>query len=242
MRQSAPGIGVITSAVLMSDTRDEIDWEWSGNDFNQSQPTVQTNYYGKGITGHWDRGTQPRVGPNMTQGCHTYTIDWTPDALTWSLDGVVLRTLLAKDCDSADHQYPQTPSRFHLGLWDAGGPDVPEYTVLWAGGYTDLAGVPYTAYVKSVSITPRSPCDKYQYTDKSGSAGSVKCLQASVLAASSYSQTGPRTPAGTTSVKVSTTVVQEDTTDCSEEMTQSKSSSRKTPSSSQKSSSSSQKS
>ncbi|CAJ2500838.1 Uu.00g036910.m01.CDS01 [Anthostomella pinea] len=58
--QTAPGIGVISSAVLMSDDLDEIDWEFSGNDFGQSTPTLQTNWFGKGITGIWDRGTQPR--------------------------------------------------------------------------------------------------------------------------------------------------------------------------------------
>lgn len=47
--QSSPGIGVISSAVLMSDPPDEMDWEWSGNDFNYKVSTVQTNYFGQGI-------------------------------------------------------------------------------------------------------------------------------------------------------------------------------------------------
>jgi beta-glucanase (GH16 family) len=173
--QSAPGIGVITLAVLMSQTLDEIDWEWSGNDFAKNKSTVQTNYYGKGITGNWDRGTQPTVDFNMTQTFHTYKLDWTPDSLTWSIDGAVVRTLHAKDCDAGDHQYPQTPSRFHLGVWDGGDPDKPWYTAQWAGGYTDLTKLPYTGYVRSVTIKPLQKCYRWSFTDRSGSGASVKC-------------------------------------------------------------------
>ena len=47
--QVAPGTGIVSSAVLMSDDADEIDWEFSGNNFGQSGSTGvgQNNYYGK---------------------------------------------------------------------------------------------------------------------------------------------------------------------------------------------------
>lgn len=114
--QAAPGIAVISSAVLMSDTADEVDWEWSGNNYRQSKPNVQTNYFGKGITANYDRSTSVFTKFEMTTGFHKYSIDWTAESLTWSIDGQAVRKLLRKDCDSADHQYPQTPSRFHLGV------------------------------------------------------------------------------------------------------------------------------
>ncbi len=145
--QTAPGAGVVTSAVMLADDGDEIDWEWSGNDFGRPQPTLQTNYYGRGVTGSWDRGTQPRVAANLSAGFHTYALDWAADTLRWELDGAVLRTLERKDCRGPDHPYPQTPARLFLGLWDGGDPDEEPGTVLWAGGYTDLSRMPYTAYV-----------------------------------------------------------------------------------------------
>ncbi|KAK5673890.1 transglycosylase, partial [Elasticomyces elasticus] len=49
--KAAPGKGIVSSAVLQSDDLDEIDWEWLGiNDLY-----VQTNYFGKGNTGSFNR-------------------------------------------------------------------------------------------------------------------------------------------------------------------------------------------
>lgn len=45
--QVAPGTGIVSSAVLMSDDLDEIDWEWSGNNFGDTVSKGQNNYYGK---------------------------------------------------------------------------------------------------------------------------------------------------------------------------------------------------
>lgn len=156
--ETAPGIGVISSAVLLSDDLDEIDWEFSGNDFGNTVPTLQTNYYGKGITGDYDRGTQPHISGNMTTQFHTYVLNWTPESLSWYVNGQNIRTLYAKDCDNSTHQYPQTPARFHLGVWDAGDPSVAAGTVEWAGGYTNMNGFPYSMTVQSVSIVPQNQC------------------------------------------------------------------------------------
>lgn len=47
--QVAPGQGIISSSVLISDDLDEIDWEFSGNNFGYtgSSGMGQNNYYGK---------------------------------------------------------------------------------------------------------------------------------------------------------------------------------------------------
>lgn len=63
----AKGTGVISSAVLLSDDLDEIDYEFSGNNFARGQGTAQTNYFGKGIIGDSSRGTYPSVA-NPTDG------------------------------------------------------------------------------------------------------------------------------------------------------------------------------
>jgi hypothetical protein len=60
--QVAPGNGMISSAVMMSDDFDELDWEISGNNFGPYMSAqypnglAQNNYFSKGITGSYDRG------------------------------------------------------------------------------------------------------------------------------------------------------------------------------------------
>ncbi|KAL8774460.1 MAG: hypothetical protein Q9209_000833 [Squamulea sp. 1 TL-2023] len=156
--------------VLLSDTLDEIDWEFLGG----VTTNVQTNYFGKGYTGTYNRSTSPAVASPQTQ-FHTYALDWSTAALTWSIDGVVVRTLNAKDADGNGDQYPQSPMKVSLSLWDAGDPDSP--TQAWSGGVTPIPPPePYTMYVKSVKIFNQNPAQQYQYTDKSGSWKSIKII------------------------------------------------------------------
>ena len=68
---------------------------------------------------------------------HDYEIDWSPEQLTWSIDGQVLRTLKKADTfneTSNRYSYPQSPARVQLSLWPAGLPSNPEGTINWAGG------------------------------------------------------------------------------------------------------------
>ncbi|KAG9723713.1 concanavalin A-like lectin/glucanase, partial [Aureobasidium melanogenum] len=150
--QVASGTGIVSSAVLLSDDLDEIDLEFSGNNFGDTVSKGQNNYYGKGITGDYDRASFFNVASPQTQ-FHTYTVDWTSTALTWSVDGTIVRTLYAANADNGTHQYPQTPAKFQLGIWAAGDYGNAWGTVSWAGGYTDYTQAPFTMYVKSVQIT-----------------------------------------------------------------------------------------
>ncbi|KAI1632593.1 concanavalin A-like lectin/glucanase domain-containing protein [Biscogniauxia mediterranea] len=181
--QVAPGVGIISSSVLMSDDFDEIDWEMSGNNFNLNTQypngVVQNNYFSKGITGSYDRGLWvPCTNPQTT--FHTYSVDWTPTKVDWLLDGKVIRTLLASNADTTTHQFPQTPAKVQLGLWDGGDPDQNSGTLSWAGGKTNLSGGPYTMFVKNVRITNYNPAMHYNWTDQSGSWKSIKALNASL--------------------------------------------------------------
>ncbi|OBW67138.1 MAG: putative cytosolic iron-sulfur protein assembly protein 1 [Aureobasidium pullulans] len=200
--QVAPGTGIVSSAVLMSDDADEIDWEWSGNNFRDSAGKGQNNYYGKGIVGDYDRGSFFSVASPQTQ-FHTYTIDWTSTALTWSVDGTIVRTLLAANTDSGSHQYPQTPANFQLGIWAGGNA---WGTVDWAGGYTDFTKAPFTMYVKSVKITNYNPAYAYNWTDSSGSSKSIKIVQKPVVSSSSITTTFPPT-SSSTSIVISSTQI-----------------------------------
>ncbi|KAI4266148.1 MAG: hypothetical protein LQ337_008882, partial [Flavoplaca oasis] len=168
--KAAPGVGIVSSMVLLSDDLDEIDWEFLGG----VTTNVQTNYFGKGYTGTYNRSTSPAVESPQTQ-FHTYALDWTTEALTWSIDGVVVRTLKAADADGNGDQYPQSPMKVSLSLWDGGDPDSP--TKEWAGGVTPIPPPePYTMYVKGIKIFNQNPAQQYQYTDKSGSWRSIKVI------------------------------------------------------------------
>ncbi|KAK5070882.1 60S ribosomal protein L37 [Lithohypha guttulata] len=172
--RAAPGAGLITGSVLMSDNQDELDWEWSGNNFGKGEGKVQTNYFGKGITGHYDRGAEINV--NDPHGkFYTYSYDWKPEQVEWLIDGRVVRTLKNTGA-GGDYQYPQSPSRLHLGIWNAGDPDTPQATSDWAGGKLNMTGGPYTAYIQSVKITPYKPCSSYKFPEKfSGKWEDVQC-------------------------------------------------------------------
>lgn len=146
MKTSA-GAGVVTAFILLSDTKDEIDFEFVGTDLR----TAQTNFYSLGITNCKlyplstpillivadDNGMNASISSDTMQNYHDYTVDWSPDTLTWSIDGNVVRTLNKKDTwnsTSNRYSYPQSPARVQLSLWPAGLPTNPQGTIDWAGG------------------------------------------------------------------------------------------------------------
>lgn len=197
--QAAPGQGIVTSAVLQSDDLDEvrghswarpapiarltsmtqIDFEWIGSDTVQ----VQSNYFSKGDTTTYDRGAYHQVTDSVGKS-HTYGIKWTPEAITWSVDGAVLRTLRAADAKGGDG-FPQTPMQIKLGTWVAGGKDAPEGTVKWAGGHTDFSQKPFVGIYKRIKIVDYAGkseaatggIKEYVYGDKTGAAKSIKVVQ-----------------------------------------------------------------
>lgn len=176
--QAANGQGIVTSAVLQSDDLDEIDWEWVGGDNAQ----VQTNYFSKGDTSTYDRGRYHGVDAPLT-AFHTYSIEWTPAAIVWYVDGVDVRT---ETYEALGDKFPQTPMQVKLGTWVAGGKDTAEGTVQWAGGYTDFDDAPFNAYYKSISIVDyagkssagkNAGATEYVYSDNSGDWQSIKVVK-----------------------------------------------------------------
>ncbi|PWY91108.1 hypothetical protein BO70DRAFT_85125 [Aspergillus heteromorphus CBS 117.55] len=131
--KSSRGAGVVTAFILMSDVKDEIDFEFVGSDL----ANVQTNYYWQGVL-NYDNGAKDGVnGSDTFDDWHDYEIDWTEDAITWSVDGTVKRTLTKESTWNATanrYQYPQTPSRMQLSLWPAGQASNAPGTIAWAGG------------------------------------------------------------------------------------------------------------
>lgn len=202
--QAAPGTGIVSSIVLESDDLDEIDWEWLGGDTAQ----VQTNYFSKGDTSTYDRGGYSAIA-NPQSTFNTYTIDWSPEAVVWSIDGKVVRTLTSASAGNGK-TFPQTPMQIKLGTWDAGAAASPTGTVQWAGGYTPFgsgSGAPYKAYYKSVKVTDRSNgvsgATSYTYGDDSGDYTSI-VVNTDGSSDSSSSATTKATTAKATSTKAGT--------------------------------------
>lgn len=111
--KAAPGVGIVSSAILQSDDLDEIDFEWLGYDGN----TVQTNFFGKGLTTSYNRGASSPA-PGNHDGFHTYAIDWTADQIVWSVNGATVRTLTPSATNG--YPYPQSPMMIKIGSWSGG--------------------------------------------------------------------------------------------------------------------------
>src|SRR5271154_60565 len=104
--EAAAGAGIVSAFILQSDDLDEIDWEWLGG----ATTDVQSNYFSRGNTSTYDRGATHAVSSPQTSYHSTtpfplimeieansvaYSINWTPAALEWIIDGTVVRTLEA---------------------------------------------------------------------------------------------------------------------------------------------------
>jgi beta-glucanase (GH16 family) len=211
--QASPEGGIVTSAVLQSDDLDEIDWEWVGGDNTQ----VQSNYFSKGDTSTYDRGGFHTVDSPITK-FHMYSIDWTPEAIQWIIDGQTVRTLKASDVGD---KYPQTPMQVRLGSWTAGKEGAPQGTIDWSGGIADFSKGPFNAYYKSVTIVDYAggssatskAVKEYVYGDKTGSAESIQIkLEDGSSGNSDDSDNTTTSSADTTTSSADTTTSPADTT------------------------------
>jgi hypothetical protein len=170
---------VVTAFILLSDVKDEIDYEFVGVDLNHAQ----SNFYFQGIT-NYQNGQNISLSDTFNN-YHTYTIDWTPEQITWSIDGQVGRVKKRSDTWNSTtnrYDYPQSPARVQLSLWPGGLPSNGEGTINWAGGLVDWNGEDiqnnqyYYASIKDVSMecydppsgTKRSGSTSYVVTKEPG--------------------------------------------------------------------------
>jgi len=182
---TAQGKGVVTAFILMSDAKDEIDYEWIGVDTSH----VQSNYYSQGVTVYTNSNNLTIDGSNAVEQMHEYCVDWKEDTLTWSIDGKDKRTLERSktwNATSGRFDYPQTPARIMLSLWPAGLPTNEKGTIDWAGGEIDwnspyMQNGYYYARFSDVSVqcydapsgAQKKGSKSYQYTDKAGTNNTV---------------------------------------------------------------------
>ncbi|KAI9755775.1 MAG: hypothetical protein M4579_004138 [Chaenotheca gracillima] len=183
--KTSHGRGVVTAFILLSDVKDEIDFEFVGADLE----TAQSNYYFQGIT---DYDNEENITlSNTFENYHTYEIDWTPDQITWSIDGQVGRTKKKSETWNSTanrYDFPQTPARVQLSLWPAGLPSNGKGTVDWSGGQIQWDGENYSppgyyyASVTEVDIQCYDPPDgarksgskSYIYDDEAGTNNTVE--------------------------------------------------------------------
>ena len=169
--QAAPGVGIVSSMVLISDDNDEIDIEWLGGDGTQ----VQSNYFSKGDTSTYDRGAFHEIASPQTN-FYTYAIDWTSERTIWYVNGAAVRTLT----NPGTGYYPQSPMKVRFGSWAGGDSSNAPGTIEWAGGATDYSAGPFHFYVKSLNVQDYSTGTAYKFTDQSGSWTAVEAVDGAV--------------------------------------------------------------
>ncbi|KXN69149.1 glycoside hydrolase family 16 protein [Conidiobolus coronatus NRRL 28638] len=111
--KTADSPGIVSSFITMSDVKDEIDWEWVGDDSASGN------------------GGKHEIGGNSNEDFHDYTIDWKPEGIEWLIDGKSVRWLPTSEKDG---KLPNTPSRIMFSIWTTDADGVAKGTREWAGG------------------------------------------------------------------------------------------------------------
>ncbi|KAF2743041.1 glycoside hydrolase family 16 protein [Sporormia fimetaria CBS 119925] len=180
--KAARGRGIISSAILQSETRDEIDWEFKGDN-----ATAMTNYYGKGNEKFQGRGKDFDI-PAPQDDFHNYTIDWTKERIQWWFDGEMLREVTYAEANGGA-DYPQSPMNLRIGAWAAGDPDNNQPGVVeWAGGEVDWSDAPYVMTVQEVFAHDYTSAKEYSWEnmDASGTWDKVKIIEGQSAAMEEY--------------------------------------------------------
>ncbi|KAJ1850143.1 putative glycosidase CRH2 [Coemansia sp. RSA 2703] len=149
MRSGSSAGGVVSSFIIRNDAvGDEIDFEFVGAD----KATVQSNYYWHDQLDYTKMIKSPAVS-DTTTNYHTYTIQWTPDSITWMVDNNSFRTVKRADTwDSSSNtfKYPDAEAYVSYSIWDGG--SGAKGTSDWAGGAIPWGSAPFVMGVKSLTI------------------------------------------------------------------------------------------
>ncbi|KAH8829294.1 glycoside hydrolase family 16 protein [Flagelloscypha sp. PMI_526] len=154
--KTARSPGVVTAFITMSSVKDEIDWEFPGTKTTEGQ----TNFFWQGNIPEKTAGDTSTGLSDTFSNYHEFGIDWQKDALSWLIDGKVVRTIKASDFSG---KYPTTPARIQLSLWPAGVEGMPQGTVDWSGGMIDYSDKDYqaqghfAAYFQSITVKCADP-------------------------------------------------------------------------------------
>ncbi|KAJ2684773.1 putative glycosidase CRH2 [Coemansia spiralis] len=165
VRSGSASGGVVSAFIFRNDiVGDEIDYEFVGSEPN----TVQSNYYWNNELNYTKMIRSPPV-TDTSKNFHTYQIDWTPDHITWQVDGHPFRTLKRSDTwDSATgtYKYPDRESYISFSIWDGG--SGAKGTADWAGGVIDWSRGPFVMAVKSIAVSCYYKGNETTYTPPPG--------------------------------------------------------------------------
>lgn len=206
--------GVVTAFILLSDAKDEIDYEFIGANLT----TAQTNYYWQGVLDYHNE-VNATISSDSFENFHTYEVDWTPDSVTWYLDGQSVRVLKREEtynATSRQYEFPQTPARLELSLWPGGLATNAQGTIDWAGGEINWDSQDmqnpgyYYAIFSSVSITCYDPPaganikgdQAYIYTNKAATNNTVEIVNKNTVLAN-FADTGLNMTAGASTATAS---------------------------------------
>lgn len=167
--RTAPGTGIVSSGMMLSDDLDELDFEFLGG-----EPTIaQTIYFGKGKTGNRNQVLKVNV-PNTQTTTHNFTIVWGKDSTEFYIDGAIVRTLTTTEAITSGQTYPQTPMVVRVGSWAGGDASNSPGTIEWAGGSTDYTKGPFNMLLERIEIESFNPGESYTWRDTSGTWDSIE--------------------------------------------------------------------
>jgi hypothetical protein len=139
----APGDGVVSSAFLWKDGSERAGTFWNELDFEKlgADCRLETNpIYGKPASNHSQRHA---LALDLCAEFHTYTYEWTPEAIVWLVDDVEIR----RETGVIAQAFAENASggmQIHFNLWPG---DVS------FGGKFDPAIVPVHEYVDWVQFS-----------------------------------------------------------------------------------------
>jgi beta-glucanase (GH16 family) len=111
------------------------------------------------------------------EGLHTYSVEWTPDVIIYSIDGAELRRATPAEAEDGK-KWPQTPAMIKLGTWVGGKPGGAQGTIDWAGGLVHMDQAPFVGWYKEIRVTDycggKDQASQYVYSDASGTQSSIK--------------------------------------------------------------------
>jgi endo-1,3-1,4-beta-glycanase ExoK len=114
---------------------DEIDFEFVAARHN----SVDTTYHANDV-GYVE---SPLLDIDPRAGFNDYAFHWTPDRITWYVNGKVLREVKR----SADAEFPTTPSRIYISIWTG-----TEVLNSWLGPFV-YPGAPLVASYEHIAYT-----------------------------------------------------------------------------------------
>lgn len=136
--QIAAGSNVVTAFILMADNGDEIDFEFVGTDTRE----IQTNWFYKGRPIYNVHAKFFRVNKDLSTSFNTFAIHWTPEYYEWKVNGRSLRKFSRND--TVD--FPDSPSKIQIGIWNAG-------PSKWAGPGINWNDAPFVVGISSIKVT-----------------------------------------------------------------------------------------